>query len=120
MIRIKSFIALLGLVFTFGVVAQQVTAKDPKHAWQLIEQGALVIDVRTPGEFKQGHLPNAVNIPYHLVLAGAEQLKLDKAASVVVYCRSGRRSGIAQQTLEKAGYLQVYNGGGFELLKAAQ
>ncbi|MBA3822157.1 MAG: rhodanese-like domain-containing protein [Deltaproteobacteria bacterium] len=96
-------------------------AKDPARALSLIASGATVIDVRTPEEFEGGHVARAVNLPvdgFAGRLAEVERLLGgDKSRPVVVYCASGRRSGIAQQQLEAAGYTQVINGGGFDDLQ---
>lgn len=81
-----------------------------------IAAGALVVDVRTPEEFKTGHLPGAVNIPVAEVEKRIAEFG-DKSKPVVVYCRAGRRSGTAKGLLEKAGYTDVSNGGGYYDLK---
>ena len=72
------------------------------------------IDVRTADEFNKGHVSVAVNIPYDEISEGISALTTDKDASIYVYCRSGRRSGIAKETLENMGYTQVDNVGGFD------
>jgi phage shock protein E len=73
---------------------------------------ALVVDVRTPGEFASGHHPRAINIPVDQVESRIAEFG-DKKKPVVVYCASGVRSSRAKQTLEAAGYTSVTNGGGF-------
>lgn len=78
------------------------------------ESPDFVIDVRTKGEFDSGHIENALNIPFETIgdrIAGVTQ---DKGATIVVYCRSGRRSGIALKTLEGMGYTNGVNVGGYE------
>ena len=69
-----------------------------------------VLDVRTPEEFASGHVPGAVNIPYDQVASRLAEIPKDK--EVVLYCRSGRRAGLAAAELEKAGYadLQLMQG----------
>jgi len=75
-----------------------------------IAAGALVVDVRTPPEFRSGAYPGAVNLPLHQIAAGADrQLPRDKA--IVVYCASGHRSIKAASLLKKAGFPDVTNGG---------
>jgi rhodanese-related sulfurtransferase len=70
----------------------------------------ILIDVRTAEEYSEGHIPAAVNIPYDVI---ADNLPTqDKDKYIIVYCRSGRRSGIAKNTLESLGYLNVINFGG--------
>ncbi|QYJ79987.1 rhodanese-like domain-containing protein [Shewanella acanthi] len=116
--------ALIGfvsmLMATTSTAAEQVQPQDPAIAWQMIDKGAMVLDVRTPEEFAEGHLANAVNIPYEIVADEFAKRGIDKDTPVVVYCRSGRRSGIAIEALSAAGYNQTYNGGGYEQLNEAR
>jgi phage shock protein E len=72
------------------------------------------IDVRTADEFKQQHVDGAVNIPYEEIDAGIASLGLEKDAIVYLYCGSGRRAGIAKESLEALGYAGVVNIGGLE------
>ena len=78
----------------------------------LLDGKALVVDVRTPGEFASGHHPRAVNIPIDQVESRIAEFG-DKKKPVVVYCGSGVRSGRAKGILEAAGYTSVTNAGGF-------
>ncbi|WP_299788282.1 rhodanese-like domain-containing protein [uncultured Shewanella sp.] len=87
--------------------------KDPKVAWDMIDAGALIVDVRTAEEFAAGHLPNAINIPFEIIVSAFKERKIAKDKSVVLYCRSGRRSGIAFDALVAQGYSNSYNGGGY-------
>lgn len=79
-------------------------------AWQMIDSGALVVDVRTPDEFAEGHVENAHNIPLSDVATGFAAI--DKDQPIVVYCRSGNRSAMAMQALLEQGFTNVHNGGG--------
>ncbi|MFT6915655.1 MAG: phage shock protein E [Motiliproteus sp.] len=91
-----------------------------QQAWSLIDQGALIIDVRTTAEYADNHLPQALHIPYQQIKKQFAQLEIRKDRAVVLYCRSGNRSGIAYKTLKSQGYSALYNGGGLkELLKTA-
>lgn len=73
------------------------------------DQPHLLIDVRTPQEFAEGHIPGAVNIP---VDALASRLaEVPQGQPVVVYCRSGNRSATASQILAGAGYTSIYDMG---------
>lgn len=92
--------------------------KDAQTAWDKIDSGALIVDVRTAEEFAAGHLKDAINIPFQSIETGLEKLHIGKDRSIVVYCRSGRRSGVANDTLIKEGYSNTYNGGGYERLNA--
>ena len=77
-------------------------------AHRLVENGALLLDVRTPEEFAAGHIQGALNIPVQVL----EQRMGDLGArdrDIVVYCRSGNRSGRAKQMLNTAGYTSVHD-----------
>lgn len=90
------------------------------EAWQWINEGALVIDVRTAKEFNGGHIEGALNIPYTETNALAEAIGSDKTRPVVLYCRSGRRSGVALKKLEGLGYSKLFNGTGYTALAATR
>jgi rhodanese-related sulfurtransferase len=74
-----------------------------------LEGGVTTIDVRTPGEFMEGHLVNAINIDVENPSFASEIEKLDKTATYAVYCRSGRRSASAVATMKDAGFSSLYN-----------
>ena len=76
-----------------------------------------LVDVRTPEEFASGHLPNAVNIPLQDLPNRLGEIAVDEP--VVLYCRSGNRSGQAAQLLTAAGYTQVLDLGGIIAWEAA-
>lgn len=78
------------------------------EARQLVQAGARLVDVRTPGEFAAGHLPGALNLPVQQLDARVAELG-PKNAAVVVYCRSGHRSGNAARMLKSAGFTAVHN-----------
>jgi phage shock protein E len=83
----------------------------------LAAEQVFLIDVRTPQEFSEGHLTGAINIEYQEIVAKINSVTLDKNAMIELYCRRGRRSGIAQDSLRKAGYRNAVNIGGFEDLR---
>ena len=64
-----------------------------------------VLDVRTPKEYAAGHVPGAVNVPYDQVGSHLAQIPKDK--DVVLYCKSGRRAGIAAEVLQASGYTKL-------------
>lgn len=105
--------ALLSLVISQLALAAD---KDAKVAWTKMNAGAMVIDVRTAEEFAAGHLEDAINIPFEEIAVEFKKRGIAKDTPVVLYCRSGRRSGIAFDTLVSEGYTKSYNGGGFETL----
>lgn len=73
--------------------------------------GALLLDVRTPEEYAEGHLPGARNLPLQS-LEGIASVVPAKDAPLYVYCRSGARSGQATGLLQRMGYTKVTNIGG--------
>jgi phage shock protein E len=85
---------------------------------ELVAGGALLIDTRTAEEFSGRHIDGAINIPYDEVTESIKSHAPEKSQPIVVYCRSGRRSGIAKSELEKAGYTNVVNAGGISRLEA--
>lgn len=75
------------------------------------------IDVRTPHEHAQGHVPQSLNIPYDEIEQHIAAAAPDKNTPIALYCRSGRRSEIARQTLLQLGYTQVQNLGSYDSLR---
>lgn len=78
-------------------------------------RGALLVDVRTPGEFNQAHAPGTKNIP--LDQLGARLGELDKTKPVILCCASGGRSGMAKQMLQREGFQDVHNAGPWQTLQ---
>lgn len=89
----------------------------PKHsaeiAWELVEQGGVLIDVRTPSEYEAEKIEQAQNIPLQILESRVNAL--DKNKAIVVYCRSGNRSGVATNFLRKQGF-HVYDAGTYTLM----
>jgi len=74
----------------------------------------LVIDVRTEAEWNNGHLKGAILIPYNRIGEKIGEVVADKSQRIYLYCRTGRRTQIAKETLEKLGYRDVVNLGSLE------
>ena len=87
---------------TTDLTAQEFQSKT-------LESGVITLDVRTPGEFINGHIAGAMNIDVEGMKFNSEIEKLDKSATYAVYCRSGRRSAIAVQTMKDAGFNSLFN-----------
>jgi phage shock protein E len=83
----------------------------------VIDENTRVIDVRTEKEYTAGHLKNSINIPYGEIKETIGKYAHGKNEKIIVYCRSGRRSGIAKETLDEMGYTNVINAGAYEKLK---
>ncbi|MGI9160012.1 MAG: rhodanese-like domain-containing protein [Saprospiraceae bacterium] len=82
---------------------------------ELVGQGALIVDVRTPEEYKQGHIDGSMNIPLQVLPGKIADLR-KKGKTIITVCRSGARSGAAVGMLKKAG-LEAFNGGPWNSLK---
>jgi phage shock protein E len=80
---------------------------------ELVEQGGLLVDVRSPLEFDAGHLPGALNMPIEELESRLVELT-DKHRAIVLYCRSGRRSALAAEQLRARGYSNVHDLGAME------
>jgi len=80
----------------------------------LREEGAVILDVRTPSEFKSGHIKGSVNVP--LQVLGQHLEKLDKNKTIITCCASGMRSGSAKSILQSKGFV-AHNGGGWQSLQ---
>jgi phage shock protein E len=72
------------------------------------------VDVRSTSEYASGHVDGAVNIPYTEIVERIGEVTTDKDATLYLYCRSGRRSGIALEALQQAGYVGAVNIGGLD------
>lgn len=75
----------------------------------IITEGAFLVDVRTPIEFADGHVKGSVNIPLDNLTKEIAQFSNKK--NIIVFCRSGNRSGMAKSLLEQQGFKNVFNGG---------
>ena len=88
----------------------QIPARD---ALDYLKSGALVIDVRSPGEFKSGHLARAINLPLDEIETVLPGRVPDKNQVLLLHCASGTRSGAACQKLKKMGYANAFNLGSY-------
>ncbi|ULQ51541.1 rhodanese-like domain-containing protein [Flavihumibacter fluvii] len=87
----------------------------PKADFKAIKaNGAIIVDVRSEGEFASGHIPGSINIPLDQINSKLNDLK-KKNVPVITVCRSGARSGMAKSQLSAAG-LEAYNGGPWDSL----
>lgn len=75
----------------------------------LMSKGAILIDVRSPQEYNEGHLDNSILLPEYEILKKIEDIIPNKNTKIILYCSSGTRSKKAQEELEKMGYKNIYN-----------
>ncbi|HSN61485.1 MAG TPA: rhodanese-like domain-containing protein [Ferruginibacter sp.] len=91
-------------------IFQQLFGGGPKVDLKAtIEEGAYLVDVRSPGEFADGHVKGSVNIPLDKITQQLAKFKNKK--NIIVFCRSGSRSSQAKSILEQQGITNVINGG---------
>lgn len=101
-------LVVVGLVFVF-LLWRHLTQISPDQARRHLAEGALVIDVRTPDEFREGHVRDAINIPLGQIVEDIARQVPDKDRVLLLHCLSGGRSGIATQRLRGQGYTRVFN-----------
>lgn len=82
----------------------------------LKNSSTILVDVRSPWEYEMDHIPGAKNIPLEELVDKAEEVKNFKSP-VILYCRSGNRSGMAVNILKQMGLVDIFNGGGLYDLK---
>ena len=97
------------LIIMFLIVACENNSKsetiDTNKALTLINEGAIILDVRTVDEFNREHIPNAINIPLDQI----DTVGFDKDSKIIVYCQSGMRSKQAIDKMIELGYTSLYN-----------
>ena len=94
-----------------GIGYIQITPEEAKKIMDS-ESGYVILDTREQDEFDEGHIEGAMLIPYDKIEERAEEKLNDKSQLILVYCRSGRRSKIAAQSLADMGYTNVKEFGG--------
>jgi len=92
----------------YPLLSGQLTYKGLKEMMGS-DQPPLILDVRTPSEYKSGHIEGAVNVSHDKLPKGLGKKAPSKSSPVVVYCQSGSRSGAALRALKAAGYSNVKN-----------
>lgn len=105
------FLAVLALLLTSFLSAAEPVDVDVEKAAALLasEETMVVVDVRTPEEFAEGHLPGAVNIDFNGDDFEAQIAKLDPAKPCLVYCAVGGRSGLSLETFQKLKFAKVHH-----------
>ena len=109
---------VMGVMMFFGAMGSGMANEIYEQAWKRINNGALLIDTRTQQEYDSGHIPGSINIPYEQVVERLTAKGISPDTDIVLYCRSGNRSGIAEQSLINAGYRNTLNAGGYEALNS--
>lgn len=111
----KNFILLSFVLFlvTFSCKNKEqegVKLVTPEEMQNILEtEDVQLVDVRTPEEYKEGHLKNSQNIDYNSSTFDEDIKKLDKTKPVILYCKSGKRSAKCSEKLIKAGFEKIYD-----------
>lgn len=92
-----------------GFLSRLFGMEDKADFAELMANGAVLVDVRSKEEYKQGHIANSINIPLDKLTNSLSKLKKDKP--IITVCASGMRSKMAASTLKSNGFAEVYNGG---------
>lgn len=114
----KKIISLLVCILMLTACGKNYETIDSNVAMNLINNEAIVIDVRSSSEYNTGHIKDSINIPVDMI----NSINYNKDTTIIVYCATGTRSASAADSLTKLGYTNVYNldGGlinwGFELV----
>lgn len=82
---------------------------------ELVKQGAVILDVRSKGEYQSGHIKGSINIPVDSLSNNLNKLRKDKP--IITCCASGMRSASAKSILKSNGFVEVHNGGGWMSLQ---
>ncbi len=112
----KQIFSLLAAVLLLAGCGGQAEYREisADEAANMMVDGVVILDVRTQAEYDEGHIPGAVLLPSDEVAVRAGEILPDKEQTILVYCRSGRRSALAAQTLAELGYTAVYDFGGIQ------
>lgn len=86
---------------------------DEAAARAHLKDGAMIIDVRTAGEFNSGHLPTAINLPLDQIESSVPRRVKDKSKILLLHCHSGMRSSAAKKKLNAMGYVNAFNLGSY-------
>ena len=114
LILIAAITISMSVISCSGPAIKRITAQE---AFDLIQENEgnrnfVITDVRTPEEFADGHLDNALNINLNSGTFSTDINKLDKDNTYLIYCRSGNRSAQAAAVMEDLGFMEIYDMGG--------
>lgn len=103
---------VLASAIAFAALADGIAKIEPRSLGERLawgDQSLVVLDVRTPAEYGEGHVPGAINIPHTEVAARIAELSDARSKDIVVYCRSGNRSRQALDALGEAGFKRLFH-----------
>jgi phage shock protein E len=108
--------ALIAVGLLRNSIARKRDLADPTEITEALQNGALIVDVRTPAEYDQDHFPGAVNIPLQEIGQRATEL-MDQ--HIILYCNTGNRTSSAATILKRKGVTSIVNAGGLHQLRNA-
>ncbi|WP_297822553.1 rhodanese-like domain-containing protein [uncultured Paraglaciecola sp.] len=91
-------------LLSFSAFSSNVGDISQQELLEANTNSVVIVDVRTPEEFQQGHVPNAINVPLSNIIDNPAILRISKEKPIVLYCRSGYRAGKAAEALQKNGH----------------
>lgn len=112
-LALAAVLAALSLSACRGADYAQISMEEAAQMMQQ-ETNFLVLDVRTPEEYAEGHIPGAINVPNETIGKDAIAALPDKEQKILVYCRSGNRSKMAAEKLAQQGYTNIVEIGGIQ------
>jgi phage shock protein E len=107
-------VLIIVVFFAAFILIRRAGQISSKEALVYLNNGALVIDVRTPSEFNSDHLPSALNIPLNQIETTLPCRVKDKSLVLLLHCQSGIRSGLAKRKLKALGYSNAFNLGSYD------
>ena len=110
--RLPALAAVLAVALASAAWADEASLIEPQALAERVASSdpqLLVLDVRSAAEFAEGHIPGAVNIPHDVIGERVAELGPSGDRDIVVYCRSGRRSALAIETLKTAGFSRLFH-----------
>jgi phage shock protein E len=103
----KNLLVALAITFSLSVISGEIHTISPEQVLERDTQVSIVVDVRSPEEFAEGHVPGAINIPHTEIDKSLENLMSYADKTIILYCHSGRRAGIAANYLEENGVTKL-------------
>ena len=104
---------IVGAIMVAFFIVKRMSFVSEEAARKHLTQGALVIDVRSPEEFRSGHVPDAINLPLGELRESLPHRVKDKNQVLLLHCLSGGRSGIAKGQARGLGYPNTFNLGSY-------
>ncbi len=108
-----TYVLLFAAAFALFLLLKRIGLVSAKHARACLASGALIIDVRTPAEFANSHLPSAINLPLDQIETALPRRVKNKSQALLLHCHSGMRCAVAKKKLAALGYLNAFNLGSY-------